>query len=222
MRQIMGVSVLDTLEELVDPAHTALLVIDLQNDFCHPQGHFARHGRDMTLMGERLPTMVETVQAAQALGVFTVLVRQETLPDGRSDSPAWLRFKTRDGKTSEYTLPGSWGWAFVDGVDPAPGDRIVTKYRPDAFVRTDLEKVLQEKGIQTVVVLGCTTEGCVESSVRGASYRDFYVVVVEDAVATNDRALHEGSMRLMKARYPMVASADLLDLWRRAGPAGAA
>lgn len=221
MREIMGVSVLDTLAELVDPAHAALVVIDVQNDFCHPDGHFARHGRDMTLMGERLPTMVETIRAAQALGVFTVLVRQETLPEGRSDSPAWLRFKTRDGKTSEYTLPGSWGWDFVEGVAPGPGDAIVTKYRPDAFVRTDLEQLLLDRGVKTAVILGCTTEGCVESTVRGASYRDFYVVVVEDAVATNDRTLHEGSMRLMKARYPMVSSADVLDLWRQAA-AGAA
>ena len=213
MKRIKGKNVLDTLAELLEPSRCALLVIDVQNDFCLPDGHFGRHGRDMSLTTERLPTMVGTVQAAQAAGIFTVLVRQETLPEGRSDSAAWLRFKTRDGKTSDYTLPGTWGWRFVDGIEAGPRDAVVTKYRPDAFLNTNLEALLRANGVETAVILGTTTEGCVESTVRGASYRDFYTVLVEDAVATSDRALHEGSMRLMKARYPSVTADELRAHW---------
>jgi len=213
MKWIMGKSVRDTLEELIDPAQAALIVIDVQNDFCHPDGHFARAGRDTTLMAKHVPTMVRTVQAAQAAGICTIFVRQETLPEGRSDSPAWLRFKTRDGKTSQYTLPDSWGWQFVDGLKPGPSDAVVTKYRPDAFLHTNLEQLLRANGVETVVILGTTTEGCVESSARGASYRDFYVVVVEDAVATSDPTLHEGSLRLMKARFPTLTAQALIDHW---------
>src|SRR3954471_12470364 len=108
MKIINGVSVRDTLEELVDPATTALVVVDVQNDFCHPDGHFARYKKDLSATQDVLPTLVSFVNRAQDLGIRVVFIRQQTLPDGKSDSPAWLRFKCRDGKSPDYTLKGSW------------------------------------------------------------------------------------------------------------------
>ncbi len=216
MRYVNKIPVRDSLEELVDAASTAVLVIDIQNDFCHPEGHFGRHGRDVSMAEEALPRMVDFVRRAQRSGVTTVFVQQSTLPDNASDSPAWLRFKTRDGKSPEYGLPGSWGRELVAGLDPGPNDLRVEKFRPDAFVGTDLEAQLRQRGIETLVILGTTTEGCVESSVRSASYRDFYVVVVEDGVCSCSRELHEGSMRFYRARYPLAKATDILSIWERA------
>ncbi len=219
MKRINGVDVLDTLDELVAPAHTAVLLVDVQNDFCHDDGHFARAGKDLSLVRARLPGIVDFVGQAQALGLPVVFIRQQTLPDNASDSPAWLRFKSRDGKAPDYTLAGGWGAALADGLAPGPADMDLVKFRPDAFHRTDLDDKLRARGIETVVVLGYNTEGCVESTVRAASYHDYYVVVVRDGVGSSNRARHEGSMRLFEDRYPLHDAGEILDVWRAAAAA---
>ncbi|MBL8384594.1 MAG: cysteine hydrolase [Burkholderiales bacterium] len=216
MKEIQGRQVLDTLEELVDPRRCAVVAIDIQNDFCTPGGHFARYGKDVARMAPAVARMVEFIAAAQAIGVRTIFVRQATLPHGRSDSPAWLRFKTRDGKAPDYAVPGSWGWQFVDGITVGERDWVVQKFRPDGFIGTDLDHILRTQGIESLILLGTTTEGCVESTVRSASYHDYYVVVVADAVASPNAVLEEGSLRLFRARYPTHTAADILAAMRRA------
>ena len=124
MRTVNGIPIRDTLDELVAPP-VALVVIDVQNDFCHPDGHFARYGKDLASAYAALPRLVSFVHAAQAQGIPCVFVRQRTEPGGRSDSPAWLRLKTRDGKAADYTLPGSWGADLVDGLVPGESDLVV-------------------------------------------------------------------------------------------------
>lgn len=220
MKSILGRDVLDTLEELVDPRWTAVLAIDIQNDFCTPGGHFARHGKDVESMAPAVLRMVEFVGRAQALGMRTIFMRQASLPEGRMDSPAWLRFKTRDGKTPDYALRGTWGWQFVDGLTVTPGPWVIEKFRPDSFLGTHLDQVLRTQAIQSLIIVGATTEGCVESTVRSASYRDYYVVVVEDAVASPNAELHEGSLRLFRARYPIHPSARVLEAIGRARTQG--
>lgn len=211
MKKIMGKDVLDTLQELVDPRWTAVVVIDVQNDFCSTEGHFAKYGRDVARMQPAVGKMVEFVGKAQALGMRTIFLRQASLPDGRMDSPAWLRFKTRDGKAPDYAVPGTWGWEFVEGLRVRPDDWVVEKFRPDGFIGTHLDHILRTQGIQSVILLGATTEGCVESTVRSASYHDYYVVVLEDAVATTNAELHEGSLRFFRARYPTHTSDEVIE-----------
>jgi ureidoacrylate peracid hydrolase len=212
VRTINGIHVRDTLDELVAPP-VALVVIDVQNDFCHPAGHFARHGKDISSAVNALPNLVAFVRAAQAKSVPCVFVRQRSEPDGRSDSPAWLRLKTRDGKSPDYTLPGTWGAELVDGLVPTRNDICIEKYRPDAFLGTPLDALLRARRLESLVLVGTTTEGCLESSVRSASYRDYYVTVAEDLVFSPNAVLHEGSMRLMRQRYPVATSAAILAAW---------
>lgn len=219
MKQIGDTLVYDDLEEMIDPSHTVLIVVDLQNDFCHPEGHFARHGKDLTMIEERLPAMCAFVREVQSLGVRTVFTLQTTLANGKSDPPAWLRFKCRDGKSPDYTLQGSWGWELVDGLEPGARDLVVEKFRPDSFVQTNLDLLLRANAVETVVIMGVITEGCVESTVRAASYRDYYTVVVRDGVASPNAVLHEGSMRLFEARYPLHGMAEILEVWRRSAQA---
>lgn len=221
MKLMHGLEVFDTLEEMADPAHTALVVIDIQNDFCHRDGHFARFGKAIGPMEAMVPAWVEFVREAQALGVFTVFLRQITLPGGRSESPAWMRLKCRDGKSPEYTMPGSWGAEFIEGLAPGPRDAVVEKLRPDGFVRTMLDSVLRNQGVKTLVMIGTTTEGCVESTVRGGSYHDYYVVPVEDLISGPIARLHGNSLEFMRARYPVAHSAQVLEVWRQAGSGNA-
>jgi ureidoacrylate peracid hydrolase len=218
MKLISGRPVRDTLEELVDPRSSALLAIDIQNDFCSTAGHFARYGKNVAQMAPAVATMVDFVRQAQALGLRTIFLRQASLPDGRMDSPAWLRFKTRDGKAPDYTIPGTWGWQLVDGLEIRPTDWVVEKFRPDGFIGTHLDHLLRTQGIESVILCGTTTEGCVESTVRSASYHDYYTVVVSDAVASPNAELHEGSLRFFRARYPTHTAAEVLAAVRQARP----
>lgn len=210
MRTLDGVTLPETLPEILAPGRTALLVIDVQNDFAHPDGHFPRAGTDLTLIASRLPAMRRLIAGVRAAGAPVVHIHQSTLPDGASDSPAWLAFKTRSGRRPDYTLPGSWGAAALDGFEPAPGEPVVVKFRPDGFLGTGLEGLLRDRGIERLIVCGLFTEGCVESTVRAGSYRDFFVVVAGDAVASAVPELHEGSLRLMAARYPVRTADEIL------------
>jgi len=212
VRNVNGIAIRDTLAEVVAPP-VAVVAIDVQNDFCHPEGHFARHGKDIGSALAALPALVAFVEAAQARGIPCVFVKQRSEPEGRSDSPAWLRLKTRDGKSPDYTLPDSWGAALVDGLVPRPQDVVVEKYRPDAFLNTPLDALLRARGLESLIFVGTTTEGCLESSVRSASYRDYYVSVVEELVFSPNAVLHEGSMRLMRHRYPVANAAAVLAAW---------
>jgi ureidoacrylate peracid hydrolase len=210
MKTIMGREVLDTLDELVDPRWAAVLAIDIQNDFCSPEGHFARYGKDVASMAPAVSRMVDFVGRAQQMGLRTIFMRQASLPDARMDSPAWLRFKTRDGKAPDYTIPGTWGWQFVEGLQVRGTDWVVEKFRPDSFIGTHLDHILRTQGIKTVIICGTTTEGCVESTVRSASYHDYYTVVVSDAVASPNAVLHDGSLRFFRARYPTHTADEVL------------
>lgn len=213
MRNVNGMPVRDTLDEMVAPP-VAVVVVDVQNDFCHSDGHFGRHGKDVSTAAATVPGIVTFVRAAQERGIPCVFVRQRSEPEGRSDSAAWLRLKTRDGKSPDYTLPGSWGADLVDGLEPRANDIVIEKYRPDAFLNTPLDALLRARGIESLVFVGTTTEGCLESSVRSASYRDYYVTVAEDLVSSPNAALHEGSLRLMRHRYLVVPSDAIVAAWR--------
>jgi nicotinamidase-related amidase len=217
MKTAYGKSIRETLPELLGNEHTALLVVDVQNDFCSPDGLFAKAGRDLSLLERNLPHMLALVAAAQASDVLTVFIRQTTLPGGLSDSPAWLRLKLRDGKSAEYTIAHSWGWQLVDGLSVRPHDPVIDKYRPDAFHRTALDLILRSNAIETTVLIGCNTEGCVESTARAACHHDYYVVVAEDGVASSLPELHEASLRFLRNRFAVAPAQQIAALWSARG-----
>lgn len=217
MKIVMGRDIPTDPDELFARARNpALLMIDVQNDFAHADGHFARSGSDLRLIEQSLPAMKSLLDKARAAGLAVVHVHQSTLPDGLSDSDAWLHFKTRTGRSPDYCLPGSWGAAPVSGFEARSTEPVVIKFRPDAFLGTALDRILAAGGHQTVVVAGLFTEGCVESTVRSASYRDHFVVVAEDAVASAIADRHAASLGLMRERYSVFPAAELLDFYRQA------
>jgi ureidoacrylate peracid hydrolase len=218
VKRTFGHDVYETLEEVLDPAHSCVVSIDVQNDFCVPGGHYDRHGKDLSMMAEMLPRLRRFLAGARELGVPVVHLQQTTLPDGKSDSPAWLYLKTRDGKSPDYTLDGTWGWEFVEGCGPVAGEVVVRKHRSSGFVHTNLETILRGHGAKTVVMAGTTTQGCVESTAREASHNDFYAVVVGDCVATTSRKLHEASLLVQSVRHEIIPSDRILGIWSAARP----
>lgn len=213
MRDVEGIRFYDSLAEIVAPIHTALLVVDMQNDFCSPEGHFARNGKDVARLAPLPPTINRLVSAARERGVPVIYTRQTTLPGLASDTPAWLYFKTRDGKTPDYTVAGSWGAEVIAELAPEPSDPVIEKHRPSAFHETGLDALLRDLRAESVVVAGCLTQGCVMATVMDASFHDYYAVVAEDCVGSTSEEQHDNALRFLRSRYDVVPSADIIALW---------
>ena len=214
MKEICGKQVYDSLGEIVNPKHTALVVVDVQNDFCSPDGHFAERGLDMSMFEEMMPNVLKLVEEARKAGVMVVFIQNTTLGQGRGDSPAWLRFKSKvSGVVPEYTMEGTWGQEFCTGLEPRAGEPIVKKHRSSAFVTTDLDLVLRSNGIESIIITGTVTHGCVLATARHGAYHDYYVVVAKDCVAGTSRELHEAAMKIMENRLDVVSSQEILKEW---------
>ena len=220
MIEIEGKQVFTELAELADPAHAALLLVDMQRDFVDEHGAFARLGIDLSMYPEMRPRLAGLLAAARDRDVLVVHIQMTALPGRMSDSPAQLRFNLRmhesaraGGPPLRYTEQGSSGHEIIDELKPLPGELVVPKWRSSGFWGTNLDLLLRSNGIQTVVVTGCTTEGCVESTARDALFNDYYVVIVSDCVASDDRAQHDASMLLMRHRFDVVPSAALHAVW---------
>lgn len=215
MKSVMGLTCYSTLMEILAPEHTALLVVDAQNDFISPSGHFDRHGKDVVAMGRMLPRLRHLLEGARQRGIFRVFVQQTTLQGLNSDSPAWLYFKTRDGKSPDYTMDGTWGQEIVPELRPLPGEVIVRKFRPSAFLGTALHAILRHRGVKTVTIAGVITQGCVLATALEASFRDYYTVIAEDCVQSPSQEQHENALRFLRSRYDVVPHAEILQYWER-------
>jgi nicotinamidase-related amidase len=218
MIQAHGRTVFTTLEEIVDPRHTALLVIDVQNDFCSEGGLMHEIGKDLSMMKGMIGRLGGVLDAARAADVLPVYIQNSWLPQHRAASGPWLRFMVvRYGMDPGRgcTVEGTWGAEILPEVAPQPGDVVVKKWRSSAFVGTNLDMVLRCNDIKSIVVTGDVTQGCVESTARDAAFHDYYVVVLEDCVATYDRDLHEASLKVLRTRVDVAPSGAVLDLWRR-------
>ena len=226
MIEIAGKQVFTELEELVDPAHTALVVVDMQRDFCVPGGAFDRLGVDISMYPPLIPQLARLLDGARAAQVQVIYVQMTVLPGRASESPAQIRFNLRlhlashgEGEPLQYALDGSDGQQIIDELPPQPGDLLVKKYRSSGFWGTNLDLLLQSNGIRSIVMAGCTTEGCVESTARDALFNDYYVVIAEDGVASDDREQHDASLFLMRHRFDIATTEDILAVWAAAATA---
>ena len=220
MIEIAGKQVFTELSEILDPAHTALIIVDMQRDFCCAGGSFDRLGVDLSMFPPVIERIADLMAMARESGVMPVFIQMTVLPNRASDSPAQIRFNLRlhdahHGRADplSYTLDGSPGQQFVSGLEPLEGELVVKKYRSSGFWGTNLDLLLRSNGIKSVVVAGCTTEGCVESTARDAMFNDYYVVIATDAVASDDRAQHDASMYLMARRFDLAAVEDIGKIW---------
>ncbi|UGQ11826.1 cysteine hydrolase [Yinghuangia sp. ASG 101] len=171
----------------------ALLIIDMQNDYCHPDGVFAAAGLRVDGLDRLVADTNSLIAQARSAGTPVVWVRMEWAGDGDvgllAERSPFLR--------ERGLRRGTWGAEVVAGLDRRPGDHEVVKTRFSAFHATDLDTLLDELGVTTVVLAGVRTDFCVESTVRDAFFRDLRAVVVRDAVAGYFPDLHDNSLRVM-------------------------
>jgi nicotinamidase-related amidase len=217
---VHGKDVYTEIEEMADPSHTALLLIDMQHDFVDPDGLFGSMGVDLSMYEESRPRLAELLGAARDNGVLVIHVQNTQLANHMSDSPAQHRFNLQmhgDVRPGDlpltYTVPGTRGHEFLPEFQPDAEELVVRKYRSSGFWGTNLDMLLRSNQVETVIVAGCTTEGCVESTARDAMFNDYYVVIPEDCVASDDRSQHDASILLMRHRFDFSTGDALRKVW---------
>jgi ureidoacrylate peracid hydrolase len=188
---------LDAAPEAVafDPFATAVLVIDMQNDFGSPDGMFDRAGVPIAGIGAVVPRVAGVLKASRTAGLKIVYIKMGFLPDlsdlGTADAPNRIRhLRFGVGQTVRSATGGEWrtlvrdGWGtdVVDALKPEPVDLQVWKNRYSAFYNTELDLRLKEAGIKHLIVTGCTTSVCVDSTVRDAFFRDYHCVLLADCM----------------------------------------
>ncbi len=217
MRNIAGREVCETLEELVEPSSTALVLVDFQNDFVAEGGVVDRRGegRDAKARG-LVANTARVAQRARELGVCIVYLRYCRTKDHRFESPAALRWMVmKRGYAAERVsaVEGTWGAQIVSTLSPRLADIVVDKRKASGFVGTELDALLRERAIRTLILAGVSTHGCVEAMARDAESRDYYVVVLGDCVGAYDDTLHRAALAVMASRYEVIDSPALLELW---------
>jgi ureidoacrylate peracid hydrolase len=200
-----------TLAEKVNPDSAALIVVDVQNDFCHEEGSSAKNARGPGegLQRAMIPTLNRLIDEARQAGMPVIFIQTTHSPE--SDSEVWSE---RRLEREHYTcLDGSWGAEFY-GVSPQSGDTIVNKHRYSAFTGTNLDDLLKSKGVRSVIVTGVVTGICVESTAREAFWRDYYAVIASDCCGASSRAAHEEALDRMARSFAVVARADeIIGCW---------
>ena len=179
-----------------DASRTAVVVVDMQNDFSHSQGMFGRAGIDLSgIQATVAPTQL-VLGAARAAGIRIVYLKMAFRPDlsdaGAPASPNWLKHipmragehvTAPDGSASRILIRDTWNTDIIDELTPLEADAVVYKSRFSGFFETELDTILEGWGIQHLMFTGCTTSVCVESTVKDAMFRDYHCVVLEDCTA---------------------------------------
>jgi ureidoacrylate peracid hydrolase len=216
MREFAGRQVYDQLEEIVASPHTALLVVDMQNDFCEPEGVFAKRGADTARIRVVVPAIAKLIDIARSTGVRPIFMRHTHEADLSNLSPARLSFYTMlyGGADPYHAIRGTWGQQVIDALRPLPGEAVLDKSRSSGFIGTSLDMLLRSNRIETVVITGMATHACVESTARDAGFFDYYVVVAADAVADYQADLHEAALLTLRHRVVVAASAAIGDVWQ--------
>lgn len=203
---------LRTLQAKVDPRITGLLVVDVQNDFCHDDGALSKAGRNVRAVRQMVPRLETLLAQARKAGVQVIHVRMAT--SALTKSEAYLEHRIRrSGADNKVCEEGSWGAEFYQ-LTPEPGEPIITKHRYSPFVGTNLETILKAKGVKTLIVTGVTTDVCVESAARDAFMRDYYVVFLSDCTGVDDPAVQKATEeRISRYFGHVVSSEEVVAAW---------
>ncbi len=183
---------------------TALVVVDVQNDFCHKEGIFSKYRKIALGHIERaIESLSVLIEKCRQLNLPIVFIKTEH--SAWTDSPSWLTRLEGDGEKMRICPPGNWGSEFYR-IKPKESDCIVTKHRFSGFVGTDLDLVLRSRGIKDLLVTGVATNVCVESTARDGFNRDYNIILIEDCCGAFDQGEHDATINNIKKYFGNVAT----------------
>ncbi|MER9652958.1 cysteine hydrolase [Mesorhizobium sp. M0152] len=211
----------------IDPTQAAVLVVDMQNDFGSKGGMFDRAGIDISGIQRAIGPTASVIAAARNVRVPVVYLKMGYRSDlsdlGASGAPNRLRhlqifgvgesMTAPDGSESRILIRDTWGTDIVDDLKPKAGDVVLYKTRFSGFYETELDAVLRTAGIRHLIVTGCTTSVCVESTIRDAFFRDFQCILLIDCTSEPiardaSRSNHDASLTLVEVLFGWTSTSD--------------
>jgi ureidoacrylate peracid hydrolase len=212
----------------LESSKTAVLIVDMQNDFGSKGGIFDRAGIDISNIRQVVSPIARVLTLARGAGMKIVYLKMGFLPDlsdlGAPDSPSRIRhlrfgagekILAPNGKESRLLIRDTWNTDILQELTPEPEDIVLYKHRFSGFYETRLDEILKELGIANLVITGCTTSVCVESTIRDAMFRDYKCVLLADCAAEPigqdfARSNHAASLLLIQALLGWVSDSQEL------------
>jgi len=213
--------VLKTLEEQIDPKSSALLVIDMQNDYVADNGKIGKAGLDVRRIQAAIPAMNSLIAEARKAGVLVVWIRQthsfkDSLPNYVASNV--VRVKDRPFVETDFLVQeGSWGAEYYEKmIKRLDGEIEVIKHTYGGFTNTSLDTYLKAKGIKTILSIGTLTNVCVQSTALQGWFLGYYSLIPSEAASSNDLALHQATLKNHSIFLGYTPTNDeIVAIWKR-------
>jgi len=201
-----------TLEELVDLRHTALIIVDVQNDFVYGDGKLSTPEGEQNACEKIIAPLNTIIDKCRKIGVFVIYIF--TIHGGNVDLPPYKARMVRRQK-GPVCMQGSKGGEFPLRLNkPLPGEPVVTKHGYDAFADHNLNTILQNRQIKTLIFSGIDTAVCVDSTLRHGFHLGYYCVLAEDICASSRPKRHEYAVELIGSQFGMVTTTkEIMKVW---------